>query len=375
MRIRGLRVFTSHGAITSIVVILLAFTLTAGCSFEDPINKAIAVLDKAINEMSYANADWETILQESRDQLTDSAQSSIRNEVSNTLNRAVAASSIEFRCDADFIRKRALQDLIRIRAKLKGQSVNPLEPVFCQAVPNNIDLNLEPASRPIIEFDGYDFDATPRPQAFLLQKNGALLDVSQYLSITHHYQMTLNIGGNGVPISDQSEKIHLKWNGTLLSEIPVVQPKCKIKTVDYSPSSFTHQPPHTWGDTDYAGAGPEVSFDAYIKYDANRVYAPIYMRAIETESDWTMADGWATVILYEPPPGWKVIDISPKSDVHHHYIDSNHANDVFWLGSGPIRRLEYVGDTNGDEAGTMTKVTIDWNQFHIKLQQTGNCIP
>jgi hypothetical protein len=35
----------------------------------------------------------------------------------------------------------------------------------------------------------------------------------------------------------------------------------------------------------------------------------------------------------------------------------------------------YVGDTGGDEAGTRTGVKVTFNDIHLVLVQTGNCVP
>jgi hypothetical protein len=40
-----------------------------------------------------------------------------------------------------------------------------------------------------------------------------------------------------------------------------------------------------------------------------------------------------------------------------------------------VRRFDYVGDTGGDEAGTKTSVTITFNDIHLVLTQTANCVP
>ena len=92
------------------VITLLIVSSINGCVDFQPlansIDKAVSVLDDAIFKLDNANADWQKILEDTRDQLTDSAQSTIRNEVSNTLTRAVAATGVEFRCDTDFIRNK-----------------------------------------------------------------------------------------------------------------------------------------------------------------------------------------------------------------------------------------------------------------------------
>ena len=156
-----------------VVITLLTISSISGCvdfqPLADSIDKAVSVLDDAIFKLDNANADWQKILEETRDQLTDSAQSTIRNEVSNTLTRAVATTGVEFRCDTDFIRTRVRQDLIRIRAHLLGETPPAVIPALCQVVPSQVDLSLEPNRRSSIGYYGYDFDTETRPSVFLYE--------------------------------------------------------------------------------------------------------------------------------------------------------------------------------------------------------------
>jgi hypothetical protein len=62
-----------------VVIALLTISLISGCvdfqPLADSIDKAVSVLDDAIFKLDNANADWQKILEETRDQLTDSTQS------------------------------------------------------------------------------------------------------------------------------------------------------------------------------------------------------------------------------------------------------------------------------------------------------------
>lgn len=78
-------------AFLSLVLVLLL----SGCGIninlpglQDQIAKTNGILTNAINALGNQSADWQFILQDTVNKLTDSAQSTIRNEVSNTLQRA-----------------------------------------------------------------------------------------------------------------------------------------------------------------------------------------------------------------------------------------------------------------------------------------------
>lgn len=364
-------------------LLLACLTFTAGCDipnpfaiFEDPVKQAVNVLDDAIRRLDDSNANWQSILTETREKLTDEAQSTIRTEVDNVLQRGIAASGGEFRCDYDFIRNRVRQDLIRIRAGLTGETIPPVLPALCHVVPNNIDMSLEANRRSLITFFGYDFDTNPRPKVFLLTADGSSLDITQYLSVTHHYEMTLNLGQNGVPLSTTSTRIILKWNEEILSEIPIIQPslpECKTDNIRFRPNHITYVPPHTYGDREFDGNGPSVVCVVHLFNRGDYVQAGVFMEAKETESDWTTARGSRYYTIYTPPIGWKVIKVVPEHE-EIEYTDDDHAEDIFFMGGGVVDRFVFIGDTKGSEAGTDTQVTVWFNELQFTIKQYINCV-
>jgi hypothetical protein len=112
-------------------VIFLALMLPSPCpsrGLNGPADQVIAILDRAIEALESESANWLQVLEETRDNLTDSAQAAIRNEVSNALTRAIATDGAQFRRNVDFIRAGARRDLIRIRAGLPQQPILSREP-------------------------------------------------------------------------------------------------------------------------------------------------------------------------------------------------------------------------------------------------------
>jgi hypothetical protein len=60
---------------------------------------------------------------------------------------------------------------------------------------------------------------------------------------------------------------------------------------------------------------------------------------------------------------------------HHRYTDSNNQKDSFNLGSGgPSKNFTFVGDTDGDEAGTRTQVEVTFNPLLVEVTRASNCI-
>lgn len=120
-----------------IKLLLILFTLLlASCDIGDKIDElgdkakditteTLATLDDAISTLGNESANWQDVLNNTIGQLTDDAQATIRNEVSSVLSRSIAKAGVEIRCEADFLRNRVRDSLIRIKLKLLHKPVPP----------------------------------------------------------------------------------------------------------------------------------------------------------------------------------------------------------------------------------------------------------
>lgn len=345
----------------------------------DPVTQAVNVLDDAIDALQNASADWQKVLQDAQQKLTQDAQSTIRNEIANLASRSIAQAGVELRCDADFIRARLRQALQGLRAKLLGQAVPRLEPALCQVVPLGVDRELVPDRLNRIEFYGYDFDTDQTLRVWLERQGQPRVDVTAKLDRPTHYAMTLKFGASGVQLDERSERFALEWEGRTISTIAVIQPAtpvCESKADNVDGLKVTFRPPRAGrGDADFGGHGPAVSTTVTLLPAADVLRARVYMRARETKADWTEASGSQDFELYRPPAGWVIERLGGATQASHSYVDSNHELDSFDLGGGLVKRLVYMGDTDGDEAGTRTQVTVSFNRIPVELRQTGNCVP
>jgi hypothetical protein len=369
-----------------LLFLLFVVSLSAACGLggiqtqiQDLTTHTVNVLDDAIDALETQSAAWQNILQEAQSKLTDAAQSTIRNELANLATRSIAQAGVEFRCNADFIGSRVRQHLIRIKARLLGQPVPPVEPAICQVVPVAVDRSLVPQRLAQIEFYGYDFTEARNLGVFLERTTGGRVDVTSRLDRPTHYAMTLKFGATGVQLDDRSDRFVLQWDSRPISTIAVIQPAtpvCVSRLVRSPSTKVTFMPPHTRGDRDFKGHGPKVSTRIELVTSAGEIRARVSMRARETKSDWTTAEGGRDFALFSPDPGWRIDRVVGDQSTTHEYTDGDHAVDSFNLGSGElVRRLEYVGDTDGSEAGTRTQVEVTFNELRIELTQTTNCVP
>lgn len=135
-------------------------------------------------------------------------------------------------------------------------------------------------------------------------------------------------------------------------------------------------PPHVRGDREFAGNGPRG--EAYAELRINRfghLQSRIFMVAEEWDRgqlkwDYTTSRGWsAWRTVYRPPAGKRVLWIhSPNSDRNRDgYYDTDHDVDVFSGRTGLVRQFRFVGDTNGNDAGTKTGVQVVFNRVLLQV--------
>lgn len=200
----------------------------SGCGLRQEIkdtrNVALDALNDAIQNMDRQSNRWQDVLVETRDKLVKDGQSTLANEVSNVISRASSDVGIEAKCYTDFLRDRAKEDLIKLRATITGEKLE-LKPVFCNPTPNAVDMNIAPDRRPLIEIAGYNLTQNAI-KVFLVDRSqpSGRLDVSDKLSNPSSYLLTLNLGSNGVPLSASSDKIIFELPNGDFKDINVIQP-------------------------------------------------------------------------------------------------------------------------------------------------------
>lgn len=127
-------------------------------------------------------------------------------------------------------------------------------------------------------------------------------------------------------------------------------------------------PPHTAGDTEYNGHGPITTFQARLFVaNGNQLWLSIHMRAIETRSDWTTAEGTQQYLLATTQGN--ISGVLTNAFSTHSYRDTNHGRDIFAFQPGDlVQQLEYVGDTRGNDAGSRTGVQVFLQPITVVIQ-------
>jgi hypothetical protein len=253
------------------------------------------------------STNWQAILEETRDKLIAEGQSTIANEVSNTLSRAISDVGIETRCSVDFLQDRIREDLIRIRAGLTHETLT-LTPVFCNPTPSVIDMSLIPEQRLThLEIDVYNLDVA-NIQVFLLDNQGRQTDITFALASPSQYLLTLNLGRNGVPLSTNSDKLIFKLpNETkTVNIIQPPQPTPTIPPIMITGLLFTYWTGDEDKDNDSGHVGAEVLLDGQILANGPTE------NANDPEAVWKdeTTHGPYELMLSQPAPWSSITDIT-----------------------------------------------------------------
>lgn len=365
--------------------IVLALMTVTGCpdtsmctsesaNWRGTVERQLEDLSRDINQNS---AQWQELVRDAMEELPAEVQSTIRVELQNLLSRGIAEAEVSFQCGVDFLASRMSEGVRAILAKFKGQAPPPKIPHFCSVVPPVVQVANAPQTG--LMFYGYNFDAATDLQVSLVDTSGNGVDITNKVGRPTHYLLTLSFGPTGVQLGPTSDWIVLRFSGlqhTVDVEQPTLPP-CKTETRPLTNLAVEHVPPLVEGDADYDGNGPFVYSQARLIVEPDRLDAEVYMRAAEKTSDWTRAESKRTYRLDNTTPGWAITGIAGIAGLRteeYAYTDNNHVDDSF-SGEGLVRRWVFTGDTPGGEAGTETKVKIDFSTLQVQRTETQNCQP
>ncbi len=334
--------------------------------------QTIFSMDEAIRTIENAPSDWQYVLEGLADGFVHDIQSTIRNDVQQLLNNSIGAATTNIVCVIDAIPIRAIRTLENIKVKFLGGDLPTVEPTICQQTMNVLDLAAPIETRKEIIFFGFDmvekvsFDAelvlnNPTPAQIL----GGFdrYSLNDRLNFQSNYQFTVDLSGLSDDLIDNYDYIAILFNGEEISSISIQQDDTPLETqtVYITPSLLSHIPPHVAGDREFDGNGPDIFIHVRFYKTEKQVYLKVWMKARETQSDWTEASGWSNNhFFYTAPEGWHIKKIEGETvfDNIVDFEDHDHATNVF---NRSLGQFAVVGDTPGDEAGTETGVSINFS--------------
>ncbi len=124
------------------------------------------------------------------------------------------------------------------------------------------------------------------------------------------------------------------------------------------------------GNNDFEGHGPDIVATATLNVidSGRRLAIVLCMRAKATPGDLTEVNGCSVpFLIFVAPVGECVRNVSVGTFDEIRYTDDDHADDVLpsVIPNTFVSVWNIVGDTNGNEAGTKTGVSIGTNGFSV----------
>jgi hypothetical protein len=180
-----------------------------------------------------------------------------------------------------------------------------------------------------------------------------------------------------VNLGPSSQRLIVRWQDADLSSVAILQPfipACREDVQRIAPDPITLIPPLVRGDAEYSGNGPEIFVRLVLTQTPERIDATITMRAEETESDWTTADGTITRTIYQPPSGWAIQALVGETESADGYTDDDHAEETLFP-AGPAHHFVITGDGEDDDVGRHTKVDVFFEDLQVELVEVADCVP
>lgn len=367
---------------------------SGGCDLargvKGPLQEAVSVIDGGIRTIDENSAQWQTALREVSQGLPDELNASIRNEAATLAQRSIAAAGEEMRCNVDFLAQRARAALVELRqAILRGREPVPLPPMFCTVAPGQVEVGLEPARWPTVTFSGYDLDHVDAGgrmlQVVLVDEAGATTPVDESLiNRNTHYRVTANLANPALRcrlLDPRIRKLAVTFDGRRMGpkygqgEVAIVPWTPAERTVTANLGTTSHMPRHVRGDADFSTDDDEpmrVSMRAELEVGETSVRSRVYLRAVEPRPDHTTAEGWSGYgNAFQAPPGYRIVSVTPGGTSRHSASISEHGVHTFARPGGePVSAFRVWGDRGGDEAGSWTRMEVDWRNVEVRLRET-----
>jgi hypothetical protein len=124
----------------------------------------------------------------------------------------------------------------------------------------------------------------------------------------------------------------------------------------------------TRGDNEFNENGPLVTLEAELGLKSpDSLMCTVYMKAEETEDDWSTAEGKWETLIYKAPDGWKVTGIcADPLFCRQQYIDYD--DDWDWLFCSTFI-FRSQGDTPGEDINNGTEVWIQIRCVEVEIEK------
>ncbi len=181
-------------ALFSVSSLVLQGSSCFSSAIQQPVDQVTQAFNNAVNSLNSNSGQWQVTIQALENKLIQQGQSTLANEVQSVLNRGIATTSAEFRCDVKFLGDELAEALQVILARFHGNTPPPPPPHFCTVDPDSIDLRLTPDRRPAtLNVYGFNFTSNNISLAVVDQDGSRNTPAAGIFTVPTEFKATLNI--------------------------------------------------------------------------------------------------------------------------------------------------------------------------------------
>jgi hypothetical protein len=219
----------------------------------------------------------------------------------------------------------------------------------------------------------------------LVDEGGATTPMDESLvNRNTHYRVTANLANPALRcrlLDPRMRKLAVTFDGRRMGpmygqgEVAIVPWTPAERTVTANLGTTSYTPPHTRGDADFSTDDDEpmnVRMRAQLEVLETEVRSRVFLSAREPRPDHTTAQGWsAPASAFQAPPGYRIVSVTPSGASSHSASINEHGVHTFARPGGePVSAFRVWGDHGGDEAGSWTKMEVDWRSVEVRLRET-----
>jgi hypothetical protein len=374
----------------AVVLTLSAMSMVVGCkpSSEEALNDAL-------NGLARTSDGWIEALEIARDALVDDDDETLAMEIALLLRATRATVNGASLCTEQHAEqriRRVVEDVLD--ARRHGEStILPVEPLVCLIDPPKLSIETEPAIWEKGEISGYDFDRLDlkgeQMQLYLFitsDEGEELRHIPWPPNSPRVFDATVDLWSIDQDLADSDLYRHLEvwWGGSRLRTIHMI-PSNHSGTVPIPSDArlFSFVPREQTGDdADFDG---ECQIGASAKLmiqpsDATKLVLQLQMHAFELGKGTTEVMGVsdlndAAFVVFEAESGYQIEEIlKPHPADRIDFKDDDHDVDFphdSSSGDPPlVKQWRFVGDTDGDEAGTRTRMSVKLEDIIVRVAET-----
>jgi hypothetical protein len=357
-----------------------------GCSnlpIHDTIDSSVQQIDEAINKITNQSESWQATLQD----LTGKVNETIKGDIQNLMDRTIASAQESVMCTHDFLVKRLIQNLNRIKARLLNQPLPPLEPFICKASPSTISSYSPPGE---VILSGYDFDSAKNNlKGFLVQTGeGKFAIPASAIEVQTNYRAIINL--SRLNILTIHDKLSVYFKNTELIPVPVTHRKCETMAGGVDEQNMTFNPSkESGGDKDFGWNWARFKIKVsrlYLSNNKMKVLADIEIGVVETNDKGVPEQGgWKTrayykedgIVLYNNAnSNFEITSItSVKTKFEKTEYNKIEDSEMFTYGENSVVKSAKVwGRQYGGDDIDHCKTILVFNEVKVELKEKNKCI-